>query len=272
VHEQTVAQSSASNGIAERMNRTLFDITGSLIIDCTVLMPFWSDAISTTCHIRNCLPSESINNVSPHQLWFGNAPTFKAFRRFSCIAYAHTLSIPRGAKVNPRGIHCCFLGYVNISQGIFLLWDLQHGRQIQSRDVRLIEGQSPTHEEFVSLPNCLAQLVIPAPDDPEIHMDPISIDDDQDDALSNNMEFDNVLLLAPIDDPATSSSTIITDPANIEDALSRWDYTRWKQACYEELTKMHQYGTWTVVRRPKDINIVDTKWVLYIKNPGTKEE
>jgi hypothetical protein len=31
-------------------------------------------------------------------------------------------------------------------------------------------------------------------------MDPISIDDDEDDALSNDMEFDNALLLAPIVD------------------------------------------------------------------------
>jgi hypothetical protein len=39
------------------------------------------------------------------------------------------------------------------------------------------------HEEFANLPNCLTQLVISAPDDPEIHM-----------------EFDNALLLAPIAD------------------------------------------------------------------------
>jgi hypothetical protein len=230
------------------------------------------------------------------------------------------------------------------------------------------------------------QLVIPAPDDPEIHMDPISIDEDEYDTSSDDMEFDNAPLLAPIvdkkhlgqsgqeprtlsdsritsdvtsdvasdassdnedidaphttpreretdptiDDPTTSSSAIIADPAkkvpepwskidrptsapirfsarlaekrghthtiddlqpsvhtiyavdpvdanpyptNIEDALSRWDHARWRLAYHEELTKMDQYSTWTVVRRPpKDINVVDIKWVLHIKNPGTKEE
>jgi hypothetical protein len=44
VHEQTAAQSSTSNGVAERMNRTL-DITRCLIIDCAVPIPFWGDAI-----------------------------------------------------------------------------------------------------------------------------------------------------------------------------------------------------------------------------------
>jgi transposase InsO family protein len=80
VHEQTAAQSSASNGLAERMNRTLFDITRSLIIDCTVPIPFWGEAIRTACQIRNRLSSESINNISPHQLWFGNAPTLPRSR------------------------------------------------------------------------------------------------------------------------------------------------------------------------------------------------
>jgi Reverse transcriptase (RNA-dependent DNA polymerase) len=56
------------------------------------------------------------------------------------------------------------------------------------------------HEEFIKLPNRLAQLVIPAPNDPKIHMDPISIDDDEYDASSNDMEFDDTPLLAPIVD------------------------------------------------------------------------
>jgi Reverse transcriptase (RNA-dependent DNA polymerase) len=62
------------------------------------------------------------------------------------------------------------------------------------------------------------------------------------------------------------------DPTNIENALWRWDHVRWRLAYHEELTKMHQYSTRTVVCRPKDVNVVNTKWVLYIKNPGTKEE
>jgi transposase InsO family protein len=101
VHDQTAAQSCASNGVAERMNRTLFDIARSLIIDCSIPTPFWGDALRAACQIRNRLPSESINNISPDQLWFGNAPTFKAFCGFGCTAYAHALSILKGAKVNP---------------------------------------------------------------------------------------------------------------------------------------------------------------------------
>jgi hypothetical protein len=66
--------------------------------------------------------------------------------------------------------------------------------------IRFIEGQSPTHEEFINLPNRLAQLVIPAPDNAEIHMDPISIDDNEYEGSSDDMEFDKASPLAPIVD------------------------------------------------------------------------
>jgi hypothetical protein len=48
------------------------------------------------------------------------------------------------------------------------------------------------HEEFVNL--------IPAPEEPEIHMDPISIDHDEYESSSDDMEFQKASLLAPIVD------------------------------------------------------------------------
>jgi hypothetical protein len=66
--------------------------------------------------------------------------------------------------------------------------------------IRFIEGQSPMHEEFINLPNRLAQLVVPAPDNAEIHMDPISINDNEYESSSDDMEFDKASLLAPIID------------------------------------------------------------------------
>ena len=43
------------------------------------------------------------------------------------------------------------------------------------------------------------------------------------------------------------------------------DWSRWRQAIEAELESLRQAGTWTVVERPKDANVVDSKWVLRIK-------
>jgi hypothetical protein len=61
-------------------------------------------------------------------------------------------------------------------------------------------------------------------------------------------------------------------PVNIEDSLARWDHSKWRIAGHDELTKMDQCGAWTVVHHHKDIIVVDTKWVVHIKNPGTDQE
>jgi hypothetical protein len=52
----------------------------------------------------------------------------------------------------------------------------------------------------------------------------------------------------------------------------RWDHARWWIACHDEVTRIDQYGTRRIVRRHEDLNGVDTKWVLHIKNPGTDQE
>jgi hypothetical protein len=76
VHVQTAAHSSCANGVSGRMNRTLFDITRSLMIECRIPRALWGEGLCTARQIRNRLPSQSTNNTSPHELWFGNAPTF----------------------------------------------------------------------------------------------------------------------------------------------------------------------------------------------------
>jgi hypothetical protein len=55
-------------------------------------------------------------------------------------------------------------------------------------------------EEFVNLPHCLVQLVIPAPDNVEMHRDPIPIDDNEYEGSSDDMEFGKASPLAPIVD------------------------------------------------------------------------
>src|SRR5208282_2439998 len=53
VHETTTPYSSASNGIAERLNRTLFDMVRPMIAKSRLPPQFWAEAIDTAARIRN---------------------------------------------------------------------------------------------------------------------------------------------------------------------------------------------------------------------------
>jgi hypothetical protein len=109
------------------------------------------------------------------------------------------MSIPKEVKVDSYSI-CCFLDYINVSQGVFLIWDLQYQCQIQFKDVRFIKGQFLTHEEFINCSNYLVQLVISTLNNVEICTNPIFIDSNIYKDSSDNIDFHKTFLLTLIID------------------------------------------------------------------------
>lgn len=55
------------------------------------------------------------------------------------------------------------------------------------------------------------------------------------------------------------------DPGTLEEARGRSDWPRWEEAMQKELDALKRAGTWKVVPRPEEKNIVDCKWVFHIK-------
>jgi Reverse transcriptase (RNA-dependent DNA polymerase)/gag-polypeptide of LTR copia-type len=56
-----------------------------------------------------------------------------------------------------------------------------------------------------------------------------------------------------------------------EEAQKRPDWPKWKEAIKKELNSLEKMGTWRLVKRPPDTNIVDSKWVLRIKKNSAGE-
>ena len=56
-----------SNGTAERMNCTLFEMACTMLDASGAPLELWAEAILAACHIRNRLPSRSLDGKSPHE-------------------------------------------------------------------------------------------------------------------------------------------------------------------------------------------------------------
>src|SRR5579871_866954 len=56
------------------------------------------------------------------------------------------------------------------------------------------------------------------------------------------------------------------DPISVEDALSRPDRDKWIEAMAEEFELLKENSTWELVPRPKDREVIDTKWVFHLKH------
>ena len=62
IDETTAPYSLASNGVAERKNRTLIELTNAMIIESGAPLHFWDEAILTACHVLNRVPHKKITH------------------------------------------------------------------------------------------------------------------------------------------------------------------------------------------------------------------
>lgn len=68
IHQKSTAYSPQQNGLAERMNRTLIEKVRCMLIDATLTLGFWAEAVQTAAFIINNIPCKGINNESPEDL------------------------------------------------------------------------------------------------------------------------------------------------------------------------------------------------------------
>lgn len=55
------------------------------------------------------------------------------------------------------------------------------------------------------------------------------------------------------------------DPSSYQAAMKRTDKHKWLEAMQDEMNSLYKNKVWTLVERPKNINIVSNRWVLRIK-------
>jgi transposase InsO family protein len=160
-HEQTSAYSSSSNGVAERMNRTLMDMVRPMLIKSKLPTPFWAEALYTAVKIRNRLPTSSLkDHISPHEAWFGTPPTLDHLRQFGCLALP---KIPHPkTKAGARSNECCFLGYDGNTQ--YRLYDPTTNKVLtRVRDVTFFENEFLDPSVFSKVPYADRPLQVPEP-------------------------------------------------------------------------------------------------------------
>lgn len=72
-----------------------------------------------------------------------------------------------------------------------------------------------------------------------------------------NMDYDHL---------AMSVESFVNDvPQSFEEAKSRDDFHLWEQAISEEIKALKSNNTWTLVNRPENTPLIDSKWVFRLK-------
>ena len=105
-HQRSVEYVHEQNGVAERMFRTtLSDKTRCLLLFSKLPLAFWGEALNTAAYR---LPSRSIGNMVPEELWSGNECDLSNPRVFGCLCYAYVPKEKRKNKWAERAVRSIY--------------------------------------------------------------------------------------------------------------------------------------------------------------------
>ncbi|KAL1483376.1 hypothetical protein MTO96_033244 [Rhipicephalus appendiculatus] len=141
-HQLTIPGTPEQNGVAERMNQTVLDMTRCLLIESGVTKELWADAVVTTSYIRNKCPSKAVGGESPEALWTGGEVKLDHLRVFGCKAWSVRNRPRKGDKLYPKAEKCILVGYPNGVKGC-KLWNQKEDRFFVSRNVVFEEDSFP---------------------------------------------------------------------------------------------------------------------------------
>ncbi len=144
-HQVTARETSASNGIVERKNRTVIEATRAMMTTAGLPRTFWGEALTAAVYVQNRLPTKALGNMSPVEKLTGERPSLKHLRVWGCACYVY---IPRTqrAKLDSPGVKCIFVGYQEGTKG-YRCYNAETGRVIVSRDVTFDETDFPGKEQ-----------------------------------------------------------------------------------------------------------------------------
>jgi Pol polyprotein, beta-barrel domain len=141
-NQSTAAYSSQSNGVSERMNRTLMDMVRPMLEGSGAPSMLWGEAVITACYIKNRLPSRALKDGrTPHEAWTGEKPYLGHIKKFGCAVYAYVPKKLR-KKLDPKPTKRILVGYESES-GLYRVYHPQKSKVVTSRDLIICEDEFP---------------------------------------------------------------------------------------------------------------------------------
>ncbi|XP_048443096.1 uncharacterized protein LOC125478705 [Pyrus x bretschneideri] len=98
------------NGVVERKNRVLLDMSRVMLTSARLINHFWAEAVSTACYTTNRVYLRPGTKCTPYEIWNGKKPNVKHLRVFGSICYIYRVR-EMLAKFDSRSDIGIFLGY-----------------------------------------------------------------------------------------------------------------------------------------------------------------
>ena len=118
IHEFSPLYSPESNGVAERLHRTIGETIRAMLESASTYdMKLWAEAVLTSVYIKNRQPHSALKDLTPCQAFYGTKPSIQHLQPFGRECYIHVPYHKRtdGKQLSPRAQRAIFTGYTNVS-------------------------------------------------------------------------------------------------------------------------------------------------------------
>jgi len=116
LHEFTPPYSPESNGVAERINRSIGENLRAMLEDLpTYDKRLWAEAVQTWVYLKNRQPHKAVKDQTPYEAFYGQKPTVHHLQPFGRECYLHIPEERRRNKLSPRAELGIFVGYTNVN-------------------------------------------------------------------------------------------------------------------------------------------------------------
>nr|GEV88344.1 retrovirus-related Pol polyprotein from transposon TNT 1-94 [Tanacetum cinerariifolium] len=119
-HNFSAPRTPQSNGVVERKNRTLQEISRTMFNEQSLAQNFWCNVVDTSTYILNRILIRAILGKAPYELLRGRKPTLDYFRVFGSKCFILNTK-DYLTKFDPKLYECAFLGYSQNSKAYIIL-------------------------------------------------------------------------------------------------------------------------------------------------------
>ncbi|GKA13403.1 retrovirus-related pol polyprotein from transposon TNT 1-94 [Tanacetum coccineum] len=127
-HNFSAPRTPQSNGVVERKNKTLQEMSRTMLNEQSLPQKFWCNAVDTSTYILNRILIRAILGKTPYELLRGRKPTLDYFRVFGSKCFILNTK-DYLTKFDPKSYEGIFLGYSQNSKAYIIL--NKHTRKIK---------------------------------------------------------------------------------------------------------------------------------------------
>jgi len=280
------------NGIVERRNRTLMEMTRSILKHMNIPNYLWGEAIRHATYLINRVGTRTLDSQTPYEAFKKKKPSIKHLRVFRCIGYAK-VDAPHLRKLDDRSRTLVHIGIEPGSKAYRML-DPTSRKIIVSRDVVFDEHKTwkwNNSSEEVKEPGrfkisfgTFGNQGISDDGNKEETEDPDSVNN----AINSDVEeLSSEEDIITEDSKLRRSTRVSKPPGYLSDYIclaeaegerllllmneEPWDFKDaieekvWKEACEDEISSIIKNKTWELVDLPEGVKPIGLKWIFKIK-------